>query len=314
MILQRLTNPVIINEMRTRMRGRRAYVILTLYLLVLSCSAGTLYSSIYTDSQGSQYDMYDLSTPNLQDGPTTGKAIFAGTIFFLLILVSHLAPAFTAASISGERERQTYEVLIVTPLKAQQIIWGKLGAVFLFLLLLILTSLPVQSLAFLFGGVELTELIIAAIMLMVTTLAFGALGLYISSLNRTAIISIVATYSILLPFIYGLPFLVLTGWSFTLPFAALLGSQQFETLITIYGIFMAYVSGFLLSINPFSAAILTLVAATNGQGYFFFTQSINNNISIPLVSPWIIYVIFYTFVTWGLIRLTMRQLNHISNY
>ncbi|MDM8526734.1 ABC transporter permease subunit [Anaerolineales bacterium HSG24] len=307
------TNPIIVNEMRTRMRGCRAYVLLTLYLALISCITATMYVTIYDTSTG-LYGDYDITTANVRDAPDIGKAIFISTTILLLFLITHIAPAFTAASISGEREKQTYDILITTPLLARRIVWGKLGAVFLFLFLLILTSLPVQSLAFLFGGVAFTELIIATLVLAMSALAFGSVGLYISSLNRTTMVSILFTYSVILPFVYGLPFIVFWLGTFTLPVVALIGSVYSELASMIIGIVMAYLAGFLLSLNPFSSGLLTIIAATNGNGYFFFTEQVFYNISIPMVSPWIIYVFFCVFIVIVMAQLTIRQLNQISNF
>ena len=153
-------NPIIIREMRGRMRGWRAFVVLTLHLVVLSFLAGTVYSIIYATSASSGYN---LTSPNIQYGPVIGQAIFSSTVFLLLFITSFISPSFTAGAIAGEKERKTYEILLITPMRARQIVAGKLGSVFLFLLLLILASLPVQSLAFLFGGVALTEVLIAAL-------------------------------------------------------------------------------------------------------------------------------------------------------
>jgi len=176
-------NPIIVREMRSRMRGRRAFVVMTIYLMLLSCMAGSVYTFIYSENISG--NAYGLTAPNIQYGPVIGKSIFTGTVLLLLTIISFIAPAFTAGAIAGERERKTYEILLITPMSAFQIVWGKLGAVFIFLLLLILASLPIQSLAFLFGGVALAEVVIAALGLLVTALAFGALGLYISSWVRT---------------------------------------------------------------------------------------------------------------------------------
>lgn len=313
LMIQKRANPVIVNEMRTRMRGKRAYVILTLYLVMLSCLIGSLYTSLY-DSASYSTELYQLNQPNVQNGPNIGKTIFAGTSFLLLILVSHIAPAFTAAAIAGERERQTFEVLLITPMKAIRIVWGKLGAVFLFLFLIIMTSLPIQSLAFLFGGVALTELLIATLVLVATALMFGAIGLYISSLSRTTMSSIIITYSIVLPILYGLPFLVFFLASFFLPMMSIFGAtSSYRIFGIIYAVVMMYAGGFILCLNPFSAAFLSFIAAANGKGYFFFTEQIDYNITVPLVSPWLIYVIIYILLTLLLVRLTARRLEKISN-
>lgn len=298
-------NPIIIREMRSRMRGRRAFVAMTIYLTLLSCMAGSVYTFIYSENVSN--NAYGLTAPNIEYGPIIGKSVFTGTVLLLLSIISFIAPAFTAGAISGERERQTYEILLITPMRAAQIVWGKLGSVFIFLLLLILASLPIQSLAFLFGGVELAEVMIAAFGLVVTALAFGALGLFISSLVRTTMVAIIISYGIGIPFIYGLPFLMLyVGSAFT----PLLGFGNEPSALAMVAII--YGLGFIASINPFGSAILTATAAANGNGYFFFTETFGS-VTVPLVSPWVVYVVFYLLLTLLLVVLTIRQVENISN-
>ena len=130
-MLDRL-NPLITSEMRGRMRGRRAFIALTLFLILVSCVSSGIYASVYSSA-----DSYRLGAPGIQYGPIIGKSIFAGITMLLLGLVSFIAPGFTASALAGEHERKTYDMLLVTSLRARQIVLGKLGAVFSFLLLLI---------------------------------------------------------------------------------------------------------------------------------------------------------------------------------
>lgn len=310
-MMQRWLNPIIVSEMKTRMRGRRFYILLTLYLIVLSCMVGMVYVQIF-ESSGFDNHLYNLSIPNVQDGPTIGKSVFGGTVFLLLILISHIAPAFTAAAISGERERQTYEILVITPLRARRIVLGKLGSIFLFLLLLIMTSLPLQSVAFLFGGVAFLELLISTLVLVITALAFGAFGLYISSLNRKTMTAIIATYSVLLPFIYGVPFILGFVVSFGISTVTILGVTNYQLLSIIYGVVLAYIGGFILCLNPFTAAIATMAVAANGKGYFFFSEQVAYNLTLPFISPWVVYVVVYAALTLWLIRLTTKRLERVN--
>ena len=314
-------NPIITSEMRSRMRGRRAFIILTIYLLLLSCLAGSVYATIYNENVNRSYYAYNVTAPNIQYGPVIGKAIFIGTTLLLLLIISHVAPAFTAGALAGEREKKTYDILIITPLRARQIVLGKLGAVFIFLLLLILASLPIQSLAFLFGGVALAEVLIGALGLLVTALAFGALGLYISSLSRTTMIALIVTYGLTIPFIYGLPLLLITIMSNLIQvplFTGILFDQYNLSLIStilfiITGLILVYGVGFALSINPFSSAIMTGILAANGYGYFFFKESFGQNVTLWFLSPWLVYVIFYLLLTLLLLQLTVRRVAKISN-
>jgi ABC-type transport system involved in multi-copper enzyme maturation permease subunit len=274
---------------------------------VLGALAGSVYAIVYTVS--TSYGAYYGNTPSVQYGPTIGQAIFSGTMLLLLTITSFISPAFTAGAIAGERERKTYDVLLITPLRARQIVGGKLGSVFLFLLLLILASLPIQSLAFLFGGVALPEVLIATLGLLVTVLAFGALGLYISTMARTTMIAIVTTYGITIPFVLGLPILLFYLGSSFIPLYFMIAEKS--VLAQFIALVMIYVIGFFLSINPFAAAILTSTLAAEGKGYFFFQETIDS-VKFWFISPWLIYVTFYTLLTIILVILTIRRVARIS--
>jgi ABC-2 type transport system permease protein len=298
-------NPIIVREMRGRMRGRRAFIILTVYLILLACLAGSMYAFIYAENVSNS--SYNLTAPNAQYGPVIGKAIFTGTTILLLTIISLIAPALSAGGLAGEKERKTYEVLLITTLPAGRVVLGKLGAAFFFLVLLILASLPIQSLAFLFGGVAFAEVLIAALGLLVTALAFGAIGLFVSSLVRTTMSAIMISYGIIIPFIFGLPVMIIIFGSLsTLAMASVFEDPSLPTLLLL-----VYGGGFLASINPFSSAILTGVAAADGRGFFFFKETIDQN-TFWLVSPWLVYVTFYGLLALILAWLTVRRVDRIS--
>src|SRR5262245_18738433 len=101
-------NPVTLKELRGRMRGIRAFVVLTVYVLLMSAFTVILYG-IYTASA-----QVSLSTT----GGVIGKVIFGGVLSIELFLVCFIAPAFTASAISGERETRTYHLLRTTLLSA----------------------------------------------------------------------------------------------------------------------------------------------------------------------------------------------------
>ena len=60
-------------------------------------------------------------------------------IFFLgqFFLVSLMAPTFAAGSITGEKERKTYEMLLASPLRPGTILVGKLLSSLSYLVILI---------------------------------------------------------------------------------------------------------------------------------------------------------------------------------
>ena len=87
--------------------------------------------------------------------------VFAAVLGIQAFLIVFIGPAFTAGAISGEKERQTYDLLRTTLLPAGALVRGKLISALGYVFLLVFASVPLQSVAFLLGGVALEELIIS---------------------------------------------------------------------------------------------------------------------------------------------------------
>src|SRR5262245_6219709 len=169
--LRFLRNPVVVKELRGRMRGMRAFVVLTVYLTLMSGFVTLLY--VLNASW--------LSNPNSGAGANIGRLLFAGIVGTELFLVTFIAPTFTAGAISGERERQTYDLLRTTLLPARSLVIGKLVSALSYVFLLLLAAIPLQSIAFLFGGVTESEVLLSFIILVVTAITLGSVGIYFSS-------------------------------------------------------------------------------------------------------------------------------------
>ena len=85
------------------------------------------------------------------------------TVYFVIIcieaaMVAFLVPVFTAGSMAGEREKQTLEILLTTVLKPGQIVIGKLMSSISMVVLLVFSSLPVVSIIFTIGGINMADL------------------------------------------------------------------------------------------------------------------------------------------------------------
>jgi ABC-type transport system involved in multi-copper enzyme maturation permease subunit len=180
---------VSLKELRGRMRGRRAFTIVTLYLAALAAFAWGVVQIQRRGAEASALGTFpgrdfapDLGHAAL--AAQIGQTLFAALLVVLTMLVVFLAPAFTAGAISGERERQTYEMLLATPLSATAVVVGKLLSALVYLFLLIVASIPLMSLVFTFGGVAVDDVARAYLLLVATAVLFGALGLFLSALVR----------------------------------------------------------------------------------------------------------------------------------
>lgn len=177
-----MSNPILSFSARRRMRTVRTPVILTLYALVLGVTA---YFAVYAPFMGSTLFLGSMRTS------VYGYASLVILQFGLLVLV---APAMTAGSISGERERQTLDLLLVTNTGAGGIVLAKLLESFGFLALLILCSMPMLSLVLLTGGATVAQVLMSVAFLLLTALSALSVGLFCSSLFKRTVTSTVASY------------------------------------------------------------------------------------------------------------------------
>ena len=175
-----MINPILASSARRRMRSMRAPLILTLYVLLLLA-----FACFATRSLNRPFIHIDDMRNGLE-----AYVMMMGLQFFLTILVT---PALTCASIAGERERQTLDLLLVTNTGSLGIVLGKLLESFAFVALMIFSTLPMMLVTLITGGVTVMQALTALLFMLVT--AFGALsiGLICSALfGRTVTATIVA--------------------------------------------------------------------------------------------------------------------------
>lgn len=288
-----IENPVILKELRGRMRGRQAFWVLTGYLSLLGLVIGITYVSLAQDASHSP--AWD---PDYLQG--LGKGIFGTVVILELFMVSLIGPALTAGAITSERERQTFDLLRTTSLSARSFVFGKLGSALAYLLLLIFAALPIESLAFVLGGVGLEEILVSSLMLVVTAVFYCALGLLFSSfMKRTSGASVLSYVTIVLSY-------VLLGVAYFL--IALLGFNSSATGRAARAVMedIAMVSAYLLaSTNPLLAAIISEMNLIEEQSVFLMEIPLTSGPHIHLPAPWIIFIVLHTLLALSFIGLSI---------
>jgi ABC-type transport system involved in multi-copper enzyme maturation permease subunit len=202
---------IVAKELRGRMRGRRAFVVVTIHILLLAGFAWMLQrineeSIAMTSVFGGQATFASASV---------GRGIFIGLLLLQTLMVAVLAPAATAGAISGEREHQTIDLLTVTPISSVAIVVGKLFSALAWIFLLILASIPVTALVFLFGGVAPDDVVRGYVVLAATAIGFGSIGIFFSAVTRrtgaSTGLTLVATLVLVIGSVFVWIFLAQTG-------------------------------------------------------------------------------------------------------
>ena len=293
-----IANPIVRKELRGRMRGNRAFVVISIYLTLLSIFTLLLYMAYAASSQSTL-------SPNQQ---VVGKIVFGGVVGIELFLVCFIAPAFTAGAISGERERQTYDLLRTTLLPARSLVSGKLIAALSFIVLLLFAAVPLQSMAFLLGGVAIEEVLISLAVLLATAVGFGSVGIFFSAIMQRTLGASVLTYAVALFATLGLPLLLLIA----LPLFDSFFFSANSPSVVLEGI-LIYFFYILISLNPLATVIATEYVLVEEQTAFFFSYPMNSSsASLPLASPWLIYVVVYLMLSLVLVWLAVRVVRRVQ--
>jgi ABC-2 type transport system permease protein len=284
-----------LKELRGRMRGPRAFVVLTVYLSLTSAFTVLLYV-LQAES---------ISRTSTPTGSEIGRVLFYGVAAVELFMVTFIGPAFTAGAISGEREHRTYELLRTTLLSARALVVGKLISALSYIVLLLFAAVPLQAIAFLFGGVNPEELVIGLVILLVTAFQFGTVGLYFSAIMKRTLPASILTYSYALFATVGLPIALMVFMPIIAPLSQLLNSNVLQAV----GI---YALGLVISTNPIGTALVTETLIADQQQVGFFWYTLHTGQQIPVISPWIPYSVFSLLVSLILMWLSMRRIRQIA--
>ncbi|GAX91885.1 ABC transporter permease [Effusibacillus lacus] len=193
-------NPVLVKEFRQRWRTAKTPLIISLYLLVIG---GLAFFFMYEQIFRRGY---------IQVGQS--KNLFMMLSLLQMALIAFVAPGLTSGVISGERERQTLNLLLTTHLSPTSIVLSKLLTSVSFVLLLIVSTLPLYAMVLLYGGVSPLQLVAAFGFFVLLILFCGSFGILCSVWFKRTSVSTVVAYGVLFVILAGAPFLsfILEDW------------------------------------------------------------------------------------------------------
>jgi ABC-type transport system involved in multi-copper enzyme maturation permease subunit len=193
-------NPVAARELRARMRGWHTAALVTGYLCVVGGVGYLGYSGI----ESSASDVVQVGG--------AGSSLFTGLAAAVMVSLGLVVPGLVAPSVSGERERQTLDLLLVTPLRPGRIVVGKLLAALAVAVLLVVACAPLFCVAYLLGGVGVREMLELIAFGLVAATAVGALAMLASVSFRRVSAATIVSYLLMITLAAG-PFIGAYGWA-----------------------------------------------------------------------------------------------------
>ncbi len=288
-------NPVMLKELRGRMRGARGFAIITIFLTLMGFFTLLLY--LLQIPQGGVVVTGEL-----------GRELFIGVLFIELMLIIFIVPALTAGAITNERERKTYDLLQTTLITKATFVVGKLQSALGYIVLLLLSAVPLQSIAFLFGGVSEAELLLALLVLLVSALTLGAFGMFFSSITERTLAATIRSYTVAIGITVGLPVV-----------AAILFQNAYGNVVNNIGAGVSnnptvesatiYLDMIATSLNPIMATLRSQQMLIDHQQLITMRVTLQSNgASIPVLSPWVLLTLCYLSLTALLVRYAIRRM------
>lgn len=268
---QWMINPVLDKEFRLRMRTFRSAIAVLFYVLAIALLAmGFMYVSMSNSS-------------NATFNTSRSRELFYFLSGAQLVLIAFMTPGLTAGVISGEREKQTLSILLTTQQSSFTIVISKLLSSLSFMVLLIVATMPVYSIVFLFGGISPSQLAAVFFYYLFVMFVLGAFGVFFSSIFKKTMVSVIVTY--------GATLVIFGGTGLLAIFLAM----------TFYRGGGGWGPGLVLGLNPMG----TLIGIFN-EGFSREVFGRNSNMQL-----WYIFVPVYTIVSILLLCFSVRFLRPV---
>ena len=187
-------NPILLRVVESGGRRRRdlfircAYLGLLVFVVITSLVSGQ-------STVGAGASLNDLAKMSGQ--------IFENMSYLQLGLVALLAPIFTAGAITQEKDSQTYDILLSTPLTNGQIVLGSLLSRLFFVIALLISGIPIFSITQIFGGVSIASIVKSFGIAAATAFVTGALAMAIAVFKVGTRRTIFSFYLFIVIFLVG---------------------------------------------------------------------------------------------------------------
>lgn len=172
-------NPILKKDILVNSRTPKMIISITL----INCLFTIIAATAFAMSSGSGYQMYYSYIVKLF--PILGGCELG--------IISMVLPVMTSTSISGERERQTLELMLTTPVKPSQIVLGKLASAMATTFMYMIATLPFLAVSFVVGGLGWKALLEFIGVVVYVDIYIGSFGMFYSCARRTSVSAAIST-------------------------------------------------------------------------------------------------------------------------
>lgn len=251
---------------------------------------------------------------------SAGSAGYAGydysnLIYLFLVLgciecgiISLVVPIITSGSVSGEREKQTLDIMLTTPIKPLSIALGKLESAMVVVMMYMISNIPMLAISFVLGGLSWWALLGLIGMMLYLGIYVGSVGIFCSSVLKRSVAATILTIVI------GIGIITVTA----LIFGVWNGIATYLGVLK-YGANYNYEMGaslIVMMLNPYAPFFDFMVRTLSSSSVYAMWDSIGNGNMLlkGIYHGWIpVSIIVNMGVSYGFLKLAARNIAATRN-
>jgi hypothetical protein len=187
----RWTNPILLKELRATFRGWWFLAVHTAFLGLLAIAVVIVVLAFGDEG-------------NVQPA-RVGRWLHQVYVAGLALAAVSILPSFASTALVSEREQNTFEMLQTTTLDPAAVIRGKFLAAMVYTALFLFSSLPVWAVAFLYGGVAVTNLVAAFGLILALSALSNIVSVFVSAYARSSRTALMGTAAAGITLAAGIP-------------------------------------------------------------------------------------------------------------
>lgn len=182
-------NPIVKKDVKVQSRSMKICWGVFAYELILAL---VFFLAMFIIQQENMY-----SIDNIYSALVWLYPVLAVTQFVILGVI---VPVRTASSISGEKERQTFDIMMTTGMTPFSVIMGKVMTAIVQSMLFVIASMPIMALSFVIGGMSWSYLFWFFAIALLISLFSASIGILCSSLCKRSVSAVIMSYCFYLIF------------------------------------------------------------------------------------------------------------------
>ena len=217
-------------------------------------------------------------------------------------LLSLKVPVITTGSISGERERQTLDIMLTTPVSPFSIVLGKLWSAMMIVMMYMIASIPVMAIAFILGGLSWWNLLGLFVMLLYLGIYVGSVGIFCSSIVKKSIAATILTIVIGIGIIIGTALIYYIGYISVNAYYMSTGNASINDYLGPIPVFL---------FNPYSPIFDFMVRAISNSSIYDIVVSANSGALFSVIYRfWIpISMGINLLISYGFLKMAAARIN-----